>query len=272
MMLERLVQKLFHAFCSKSYHVKKNPPDFFQNGLDEMKEFFNMRFEGRIDFKGKTVLEVGCGFGSAVVYMAQRGATEVVGIDRQKSRILFAKSLLMSDYKHLDRLVEFKQKNDISNSLEGKKFDIILSKDSFEHYSDPANMLSAMKKRLKKNGIIVIGFGPTWKAPYGAHLGLMTKVPWVHLIFPESFIMVEARRYFQDNELESLEQVAGGLNKMTLSKFLTVVRENDLEFEYFRVNLSPTKLMFVFNILRKIPLCREYFTQNVYSLLRLPRD
>jgi len=57
-----------------------------------------------------------------------------------------------------------------------------------------------MKQYLKQDGLLVIGFSPLWKAPYGGHIRFMTKLPWAHLIFPEEVIMAERRRFRPDEE------------------------------------------------------------------------
>jgi SAM-dependent methyltransferase len=262
-----LTQKIFHAICRKKYLVDSYG-HYFQEGLDEIEEFLNVRFEGRIDFKGKTVLDVGCGFGSAVIYASKKGALKAVGIDREEKRISFAKALVSNEYNNLSPSIEFQLKDEIGTWLDDNRFDIIISKDSFEHYLDPVTMIGDMKRKLKKDGMIVVGFGPLWKAPYGGHILFMTKMPWAHLLFPESVVMTELKQFLHDDNVVSFEHVAGGLNKMTLNRFLTIVNQSGLEFEYFKVNLSPTRLMALFNILRRIPFCKEYFTQNVYCILR----
>jgi SAM-dependent methyltransferase len=188
----------------------------------------------------------------------------VVGIDINKHAIDFAKSKLADDYQKLSNIVEFKHVDDIKN----EKFDIVLSKDCFEHYADPENFIFTMKQHLKKEGILVIGFGPLWKAPYGGHINFMTKVPWAHLIFPESVIMAERKRFRPDENAESFEQVAGGLNKMTFKRYLNIIQESGLEIEYFKTNVSSkSRLMGLFNVLRRIPFCKEFFTYNLYSIM-----
>lgn len=271
--MEMLIQKIFHAICIKNPQMENNyAENYFQKGLADAEEFFKVRFRGKVNFEGKTILDIGCGYGSTCIYLAENGARKVVGVDIDENRISFAESLLLTDFKYLSNVVEFKNIDEICNRSNYEKFDIVLSKDSFEHYADPDNIIVIMKKKLKKNGIMVIGFGPLWKAPYGGHIQFMTKVPWAHLIFPESVIMAERKRFRPDEDAKSFEQILGGLNKMTLNKFLILIRKNRLEFEYFKVNRSPTKLMFLFNILRRIPLCREFFTQNVYCVARPQKE
>ena len=263
--MESLAQKLFHLLCVKHYHLSEDYSETsFQEGFDSAKRFFD-RFDGRLDVGDKTVLDFGCGFGSTGIHIALNGARRIVGIDIDKDRVNFAKQKLASDYQNLSGVIEFRLASDMGS----EKFDVVLSKDSFEHYTDPENIIAIMKKHLRPDGTIAIGFGPLWKSPYGGHISFMTKIPWAHLLFPETVIMHERKRFRPDEDAESFGQIRGGLNKMTLERYLSIIRESGLEFEFFRTNASNRKLIPLFNVLRRIPFCREYFTVNVYSIVRI---
>ena len=144
-----------------------------------------MRFKGKINSKGKTILDIGCGYGSVCIYLAQNGAKKVVGVDINRTRILFAKTKLNNDYPKLSNIVDFKHVED----LDDEKFDIVLSKDSFEHFSDPEKFIFSMKNNLKKDGVMVIGFSPLWKSPYGGHTNIYDYSSLGAFIIP-------GRRYF----------------------------------------------------------------------------
>jgi SAM-dependent methyltransferase len=211
-----LAGNMFHFICVHDYHRADEhirSDEGFIKGFDEARKFFD-NFEGRVNVSQKTVLDIGCGLGSNCILMAQKGATRVVGIDIVGSTIEFAKLKLMTEYKELSNIVEFRLADDILD----EKFDVVISKDSFEHYANPEKFFTSMKDYLKPGGTMVIGFGPLWKAPYGGHITFMTKVPWAHLLFPESVIMQERRR-FRNDGAGSFKEVSGGLNKMTLKRY-----------------------------------------------------
>ena len=263
--MERLSQRTFHMVCVKHYQRPEHrEEEDFQRGLDEAKEFFS-RFYGRVDIAQKTILDIGCGLGSCCFYMALHGARKVVGIDIDERRISFARSKAARDYKHLSEVVDFR----LTTDLNSEKFDIIISKDSFEHYADPENLVVTMKQHLNEGGILAIGFGPLWRAPYGGHIGYMTRLPWAHLLFPESVIMRERKRFRPDEDAQSFAQVRGGLNKMTLKRCRNAIGQSGLKIEYFKTNVSRRKLVRFFKILSPIPLCGDLFTQNLYTILRL---
>jgi SAM-dependent methyltransferase len=265
-----LAQHLFHLICIKDYQW---PSEYletaFQHGIEEKSAQFFQRLGNQIDFVDKTVLDVGCGSGSTCVYMARHGARHVVGIDIDTGRIRFAQTKLASESSDVANKVEFKVVS-APNQLSKHKFDIILSKDSFEHIAHPQEYLQELQEYIADNGLVVIGFGPLWKSPWGGHIKEMTKVPWAHLLFPEKVVLAERRRLFHPpDQVETYEQTNGGLNKMTLKKFFTIMKKSRLEPIYFQTNVHDRPLAKIFDVLRRIPFCEEYFTFNVYSIWRL---
>lgn len=264
-----IAQRAFHIVCKKEYIIpESHDEEYFQNGFKSTTEFF-VRFNQQVDFRDKKIMDVGCGYGTTCIYMAINGAQRVVGVDVQANRVNFAKSKLKSEYGHLSDSVEFRTVTGIEE-LGDEKFDIVISKDSFEHYSNPEKFVFEMKKLLRKGGIMVIGFSPLWKSPHGGHIGYVTNFPWAHLIFSESVIMQERKRLLPHENVNSFEEVPGGLNKMTLARFTNIMRDTGLEPIYLRTNISTWNpwLMRLSRILSHLPFCQEYFTWNVYSIWR----
>src|ERR671918_2912922 len=93
-----------------------------------------------------------------------------------------------TDYPELGGAVELRQITD-GSELDGELFDLVLSKNTFEHVADPAAYVDVMRSHVAPGGRVVIGFSPLWKSPLGGHIGFMTKLPWAHLLFPEDVIM-----------------------------------------------------------------------------------
>ena len=232
-------------------------------------EYF-ARFGNKVNFIGKTVLDFGCDIGSSCFYMSFNGAAKVVGTDINEEAINFAKSKLI-EYPSQINVISFFVVKDLPN----EQFDIIFSKDSFEHYVNPEMIIDSMKQYLKPNGILVIGFSPLWKSPYGGHLNTFSRWPWIHLLFPEPVLMQELRRHFKNEQIKSFAQIASGLNKITYERFLGIVKENGLEFSYLETNMaSKSKDQFIlkiFKLLSLFPPIRDYFTVSIYCILRIKR-
>lgn len=264
---ERLAATVFRMICARNHQRPANlDEEYFQERLLEAPHFF-ARFGGRLDLRGKAVLDMGSGYGASCFYMALEGAKRVVGVDIDENRLAFSRDKLAHDYAGLSGVVEFRPP---ATGDRGEKFDVILSQNSFQHYDDPEGIIEQLTERLNPGGIMAIAFGPLWKSPHGGPIEFMTPVPWAHLIFPERVIMRERRRFRPDEAAETFADIRGGLNKMTLGRYVRIIEGAGLRFRYFRTNVAGGWMMPVFRLIRQLPFLREYFTVNVYSIVGRP--
>jgi len=117
-----------------------------------------------------------------------------------------------------------------------------------------------MIRVVKPGGSIFIKFGPTWASPFGRHMTgtIRRDRPWIHLLFSEKQIMRTQSVYFNDKFLKTkYSELDGGLNKMTVAKFFTILRKNE-DIEIKRRYIFPiisNKLIF----LTYIPILRNLF-------------
>lgn len=110
-----------------------------------------------VSWKGKEVLDAGCGTGEMPFLIAKKGASRVVGIDYASSAIQEAEK----NYRlpHLSFLCADLQK------VKGI-FDIIVSLGTIEHIDDPLAALRRLKKLLKPGGSLIVTC-PNWTNPRG---------------------------------------------------------------------------------------------------------
>jgi SAM-dependent methyltransferase len=216
---------------------------------------------------GRSVLDVGSGRGATCVELARRGAARVVGTDLQVAPQ--AREVIAAEPELAER-IEFVETDGTLRELGDEQFDVVLSKDCFEHYADPESFVHALADRVAPGGVLAIGFGPLWKSPYGGHIEYMTPVPWAHLVFPEDVIMDERRRFRPREDARSFAEIRGGLNKMTLARFRAIMDSSGLERVYLATNVSENPAVRAMDVLSRIPPLREFFTTNVYGLWRKP--
>src|SRR5438132_5080149 len=111
--------------------------------------------------KDKIVIDFGCGTGEEAIELAQNGAKFVVGLDTQETLLNHARFQARKSGVG-DRCVFC--------TYSSQSADIIISLDSFEHFSDPAAILRQMSELLNPSGYLLASFGPTWYHPLGGHL------------------------------------------------------------------------------------------------------
>ena len=138
--------------------------------------------------------------------------------------------------------------------------DIILSIDSFEHFSQPAQVLEEMSRLLKPDGKVIVSFGPPWYHPKGGHFPLFV---WAHLLLTEKSLMEWRSRYKHDGATR-FHEVTGGLNQMSIRKFERLVANSPLRFESFETfEAVPVRAARALHS----RLTREFFSSVVRSTL-----
>lgn len=263
-----IASRAFHALTVRDYRQElgEDASADFDRCYQKMRLYFQ-RLGVPVPIEGKSVLDVGCGYGGGCLWLAEHGARPVVGVDIDERRVRFASATLATQRPREAARTSFALSSDL-NAMRDGCFDVILSKDSFEHYADPARTVQRMRDLLGPGGLLCIGFGPLWKSPYGGHIGYMTRFPWAHLLFPESVILRERKRFRPGESPSRWEDIVGGLNRMTLARFNAIMRESRLECVSLRTNASEHGWTGLARSMSKLPGLREYLTFNVYSVWR----
>lgn len=207
--------------------------------------------------RGRRVLDFGCGPGTQSVALAVAGAASVVGVDLNPRALEEARRT--AEEHGVSARVQFVQA--LGPDHRGG-FELVVSQNSMEHFRDPEAILRTMANALAPKGEMLVTFGPPWFAPYGAHVHYFTKLPWVHLLFPERTIMAVRAHYRLDGAIK-YEDGEGGLNQMSVRKFRQLVNASGLRV--VRVSTEPVKGQ---RLLSKIPFLGEMFTNHVTAVLR----
>jgi SAM-dependent methyltransferase len=201
--------------CSGSAYIGKSKlaillgPDFLQT------------------IRGKRVIDFGCGEGAEAIEMALNGAGKVVGIDIRENLLDIARQNARAA--GVENICSF----DLSTQ---EPADVIVSLDSFEHFADPAQVLSIIASLLKPHGEVIASFGPTWYHPLGGHL--FSVFPWAHLMFSEK-ALIRWRADFKTDGATRFGEVAGGLNQMTIRRFERLIA--DSPFQLSELDLVPIR-------------------------------
>jgi SAM-dependent methyltransferase len=244
----RLLKKL--SPDGKNDYCASGVPLIYQN-RSKLEVLFGPRiWDELVD---KVVLDFGCGRGGEVIDIAQHGAQKVIGLDLRESVLQDARRA--AEKADVAELCVFTTRTD-------ERVDVVLSLDAFEHFADPASILSIMRGLIKDDGRAIIMFGPTWYHPIGGHS--FSVFPWAHLVFSEKALL-RWRADWSTDGATRFGEIDGGLNQMTLRRFEQLVAESDFEFESFEA-VPIRKLRRLHN-----RLTREFFSSIVRCRL-VPRS
>lgn len=111
-------------------------------------------------WRGKTVVDVGCGTGRIGWELVHKGAKHFLGIDYAPSAIEEAQ------HHYLHPNLDFREM-DVKN-LRGT-FDVVISLGTLEHMDDPLALLKTLKRHVKPGGSLIVTC-PNWVNPRGYFL------------------------------------------------------------------------------------------------------
>jgi len=229
-----------------------------QNPLAVYLEVFGPGFADAL--RDKVVLDIGCGGGYQVVAAAELGARVCIGTE---AREVFGNAQRLARQRGLANRVQFTLEP--MENMPAGSIDVALSQNSFEHFDDPAGILSGAMHALRPGGRFFITFAPPWLNPFGVHMFFMIKYPWAHFLFSERTIMT-VRKLYRNDGADYFREAEGGLNKMTIRKFLTLVGQSGFNV----VEFAPTPIRFTPPFLSRVPGLREFVTSRVSAILERP--
>jgi SAM-dependent methyltransferase len=238
---------------------------YFQGQLDSNVEFWR-RFGRRPNLAGASVLDLGCGHGAMSIEVARAGAT-VLGVDLDRDRIDFARHNAELHHRDLLQHIDF-QTVDLTSEADGAlagSYDVVLSKDTFEHVVDVRAMLSAIGGLLRPGGELWAGFSPLYWSPKGDHGRTGLRLPWAHAILPRAVVMKAASRH-TGRPIATLSDLS--LNGITSSEFFEYAQDAGFEVDSVLFNGGEKRFMGAFRKARRAAFLERYFTVSIYSVLR----
>jgi 2-polyprenyl-3-methyl-5-hydroxy-6-metoxy-1,4-benzoquinol methylase len=132
-----------HAFFQKYSQMNRS-----QKGLEGAGEWETLKTL-LPDFKGKRVLDLGCGYGWHCIYAAEQGASSVVGID------LSHKMLEVAKEKTRFPQIEYRRCAIEDVDFPAESFDIILSSLALHYIEAYEDLIKKLYQMLKSGGTFV---------------------------------------------------------------------------------------------------------------------
>jgi len=205
-----------------------------------------------IQFSGKDLLDLGCGFGGYSKAFLDAGA-KVIGTDLSPSNNQYDIPMVSGDalnlpYKH-------------------NSFDIVICASLIEHVPQPVLLLTEINRVLKSGGLLYLSFPPFY-SPVGGH-----QFSPYHLL-GEKIALVLSRKYsiykpspwiensFQNEEVKySTAYGKWGLFPITIKRFYELI--NMLPLEIIR---QATRYSFI--DFSRIPIIGEFLTLHVQFIIK----
>ena len=240
---------------------------------------------GSMDLKNHHVLDIGCGLGANIDFLASIGAAHITGLDIRESQINSTKRMFFSTSYKMKEKLSFTVADAASLPFESNSFDSMIAADTFEHIDDLQNAMNELARVLKPGGNLYAYFPPFY-APWGAHMVNWITVPWCQVFFSEKTILNAARRLERDNKAINShlpvetklnlgnDEVIPFVNHLTIKRFLAIVES----IPTLRINLikllvpnwrnGNNSVIRVFSTLNRVPVLREMFTAKAVFILQ----
>src|SRR5690606_28166441 len=237
---------------------------YFEMTLAENADWLR-RIGEPLEFAGRRVLDIGCGHGALSLNAAEWGARSVTGIDLDRDRIRFARAMLKERYARYADRVRFLS-SDVAE-LRGE-FDLVISKDTFEHVEDIDRLLANVWRLLAPGGRLAVGFSPLYYSPKGDHGRWRLGVPWLHAVLPERYLAARISR-LTGARVERATDI--GLNRLTPAQFRSEMARYPWEALAIRYNRGEKWPLRVAELLRRTRVLEKYATVSIYAVARKGR-
>lgn len=120
---------------------------------------------GRVDPRGKTVLDAGCGFGFTLLALRWLGASDAYGLDISAQMIGTVRAYLPLFPDDFTAGIHVSEGSVTEMPYEGASFDLILSQEAISHYRDVGAFIGEVSRVIRRGGTLLIRDGNNGKNP-----------------------------------------------------------------------------------------------------------
>ena len=187
-----------------------NPPRYSSGALAEAAQRRVLWVHGLVDLAGKSVLEIGCGHGLEVWWMANNLGATAHGVDVRRLGTWDELASANVSYTMADLTIQ--------NPFPQSSFDRVVSYTVWEHVVRPRELLEQTFAILKPGGLAWI-HANLFAGPKASHRYRQINFPWPHLLFSDDVIKEWDRRHGRDTE------GAAWVNRLSWDQYARYFRE-----------------------------------------------
>ncbi len=235
---------------------------YFERQFDSNQEYWR-RFGRAPEVEGKAVLDLGCGHGAMSFDLARKGAARVHGVDMNGELIEFAHRAQEQRFPDTAGKVTFGT-TEVAALEPDAQFDLVVSKDTFEHISDVEAVCRDLHRLLRPGGELWTGFSPLYFSPNGDHhrTGLPTGL---HSVLPQRLVLRYATKH-TGRPIRSLDDL--GLNGLTPKAFRARIGAAGFEPVSVAYNQGDKPMLRALTALRRVKALEAHATVSVYAVFR----
>ncbi len=265
--LNKLFKEPVHPLNLQNQGVMSYAMWQYTKGDETIKFYLDFCSEEEM-FKGKTIVDIGCGAAGKSLYYASRGAKAVIGVEilekyREEATAL-AEELKLSDK------FRFVCADAAALPFEDGSIDTIIMNDAMEHVANPEAVIDECLRVLSHGGHLFVNFPPI-NHPMGAHLSDLIYIPWVHLFFSEKTLVEaykhlaktvpdgDARVAFRISRKDNGEEYFSYINHMSIKRFNRILKSKGITPAY----LKHIPLRSILKPFYKLPVLKELFVKMV---------
>ena len=248
-------------------------PYTLEQARDYTKKAIDLYFGGSLPVDPDlSYLDLGCGSGRLSIGLSVLGVQDVTGMDILERNITTARIVARTlprgggpSFVRLD-----------GSTVGHRTYDVVIALAVMEHASSQRQFLEQIRALLKPAGSAFVSMTP-FHGPLGDHMSpfFRIQIPWRGVLFSEQAILRLRRECFRPStRVRRYSEIEGGLNLITISEYLRNIRLAGLEVlthrfdpHFYRYKKLWPLAPFSY-VLTRIPKVRDYFTFNVYSVLR----
>lgn len=225
--------------------------------------------------KDTRVLEIGCGEGGNLKPFVDLGC-KTIGVDMSKGKIDNAKAFFKTHPNVAN--TQFILEN-IYDSKDLGQFDFIFMRDVLEHIHNQERFMEYVKRFLKPNGYLFLGF-PPFQNPFGGHQQIckhkiLASTPYYHNLPVPIYRWI--LRLFKEPEHQITNLLEVKETGISIERFNKILKQTNYKLNkklfYFinpnyhvKFGLKPRKQL---RLIHSIPYLRNYLITTNYFLLSL---